>query len=598
MTPYALIIVASLIALGPVLGAEFLSWDDYDTISRNAHFNPPSFGGLAYYWGHAHMHLYAPLTYTVWWAVASLAHAFGSPPPMSAGWFHGANLLLHVLAGCVVFRLLDLLVGNRAAALFGAVLFAVHPIQVEAVGWASGLKDVLCGLLIWTAVWQYLAFARGAPDARRWRHYAWATAAFVAAMLAKPTAVVAPLLVVAVDYLFCRRPWSEIAKSAGAWFVLAVPCVIWTARVQPPSPDTPQVAIAFRPLIALDALAFYVRKLVWPFDHAVDQGRRPDVVIAGGAAYWTWVIPVAAATALLVLAWRLRRRGPGRSAILLLCIVIPLLCLAPVLGLRPFDFQQYSTAAEHYFYPAMVGPALLLALLLASPRARPAWRAVAGVALLLLAVRSHFQSYTWKDNGALFAHALAVNPKSLGSYNSLASWYAETGQADRAIETARRWMAVDPKNPRAWAVVSSALASKRDLRGAIDAARKAVEVAPEHALAHSNLAGLLGQVGQFDEARREAEAALRLDPNDANAHLNLGTMFAQQDKTEQAFEHLRAAVRLSPGSVVGHTNLGFLLLGEGKRDEAVEHFEAALRVNPNFENAKRGLAEARGMPPR
>jgi predicted Zn-dependent protease len=75
-------------------------------------------------------------------------------------------------------------------------------------------------------------------------------------------------------------------------------------------------------------------------------------------------------------------------------------------------------------------------------------------------------------------------------------------------------------------------------------------------------------------------------------------MFAQQDKTEQAFEHLRAAVRLSPGSVVGHTNLGFLLLGEGKRDEAVEHFEAALRVNPNFENAKRGLAQARGMPPR
>lgn len=591
--PYALIALASLVALGPVLGAEFLSWDDYDTIARNPHFNPPSFEGLGYYWAHAHMHLYAPLTYTAWWVLASLAHAFGSPP-MSAAWFHGANLLLHVLVGCVVFRVIDVVVSNRPAALLGAILFAVHPLQVEAVAWTSGLKDVLCGLLMWTAVWQYLVFARATPDGSRWRPYALATLALVAAMLAKPTAIVTPLLIVAFDWLVCRRSWRAILSAAGPWFLLVIPCAIWTARVQPPSADTPQVAVAFRPLIALDALAFYIQKLVWPFGLTVDQGRRPDVVLADGSAYWTWIIPVFVAVILLVLAWRVHRRDVGRSSVLLFALVVPLVCLGPVLGLRPFDFQQYSTAAEHYFYPAMVGPALLAALVLASPKARPAWRAVAAVALLLLAVRSHVQAYTWHDNGTLFAHALEVNPKSLGSYNSLASWYAETGQADRAIETAKRWMAVDPKNPRAWAVVSSALASKRDLRGAIEAARKGVEVAPEHALAHSNLAGLLGQAGEFAEARREGEAALRIDPNDANAHLNLGTMFAQQDKTDLAFEHLRAAVRLSPGSAVAQTNLGFLLLQQGNRAEAAEHFEAALNANPNFENAKRGLAEARG----
>jgi tetratricopeptide (TPR) repeat protein len=595
--PYALVALASLVAMGPLLGAEFLSWDDYDTIARNPHFNPPSFEGLAYYWGHAHMHLYAPLTYTAWWALASLAHVFGGGPPMSAAWFHGANLLLHVLAGVVVFRLLELLVKNRVAGLIGALLFSVHPMQVEAVGWASGLKDVLCGLLIWTAVWQYLEFARASPpDARRWRNYAWATAAFVAAMLAKPTAVVTPLLVVAVDRLICGRPWREILRSAGPWFLLTIPCVLWTARVQPPSAETPQVAAALRPLVALDALAFYVQKLFWPFDLAVDQGRRPDVVVANGSAYWTWVVPAVAAAVFLGLAWRERRREPGRAAALVLAAIIPLVCLGPVLGLRPFDFQQYSTAAEHYFYPAMVGPALLAALLLAWRGGRPAWRGAAGVVLVLLAVRSHLQAYTWKDNGTLFAHALAVNPKSLGSYNSLAAWYAETGQADRAIETARRWMALDPKNPRPWATMSSALVSKRDLPGAIKAARKGVEVAPDHALAHSNLAGLLGQAGDFAAAQREAEEALRLDPNDANAHLNLGTMFAQQDKTEQAFEHLRAAVRLSPASAVAHTNLGFLLLGQGNRQEAAEHFEAALHANPKFENAKHGLAQARGTP--
>ena len=72
----------------------------------------------------------------------------------------------------------------------------------------------------------------------------------------------------------------------------------------------------------------------------------------------------------------------------------------------------------------------------------------------------------------------------------------------------------------------------------------------------------------------------------------------QQDKTDLAFEHLRAAVRLSPGSAVAQTNLGFLLLQQGNRAEAAEHFETALNANPNFENAKRGLDQARGGAPR
>src|SRR4029450_12275090 len=88
------------------------------------------------------------------------------------------------------------------AAAAGALLFALHPVQVEAVAWASGLKDVLCGLFAVAALWQYTAFAQAEETApARWKHYAVAALCFVAAVLSKPTGVVVPALAAVIDLL-------------------------------------------------------------------------------------------------------------------------------------------------------------------------------------------------------------------------------------------------------------------------------------------------------------------------------------------------------------------------------------------------------------
>src|SRR5258706_771380 len=128
--------------------------------------------------------------------LAAVAHASGEAGPLPAGLFHAASLLFHILTSLVVFALLRRLVVNPTAVLFGALLFALHPVQVETVAWASGLKDVLCGFLILTAVWQYLRFASAQPPRPR-LPYVLAPAAFVLAILAKPTAMVTPLLALA-----------------------------------------------------------------------------------------------------------------------------------------------------------------------------------------------------------------------------------------------------------------------------------------------------------------------------------------------------------------------------------------------------------------
>src|SRR5207249_4089287 len=115
--------------------------------------------------------------------------------------FHTANVFVHLLAVLVAFAILRRLLRRVAAeaaaewgAFFGAAVFATHPVQVEPVAWVSGLKDVLCGLLVLVSLWQYLLWAEsnsgthaddsattyGTPTAL---HYVLATAAFVIALL-------------------------------------------------------------------------------------------------------------------------------------------------------------------------------------------------------------------------------------------------------------------------------------------------------------------------------------------------------------------------------------------------------------------------------
>jgi tetratricopeptide (TPR) repeat protein len=637
------LVLVTLFTFGGLFRAEFTSWDDYGTVARNAHIASPTADSLAWLWTHPHMDLYVPVTYTLWWALSALA---GGP---NAALFHGTNVALHAAAAVVLFLLIRRLGAKALPAFLGAALFALHPVQVESVGWVSGLKDVLCGLLSLVSVWQYVKYATsdavsetnprsprsviprepqategsrdgnsasplpevprsaslprdddlrqsgGSPNARTrdaWsdkrKHYAIAAAAFLLALLAKPTAVVVPAVAFVLDVLVLRRPVRRSVLALGPWLLPAAACLLWTKAVQPAHYAAASVPVQYRPLIAADALAFYLYKLAWPAQLAVDYGRTPERVLANGWLYYTWVAPAAVA---LLLLWRRRDRWLLAGAALFV------LGLAPVLGLVRFDFQLISTTADHYLYLPMAGVALALAAVADRlSRRTPAgqgFTVAAVVVLLALAVRSAVQTTHWHDTVALFQHNLDVNPNSWVSHNSLAAAYVEQGNTAHAIDHARRAADLRQDDARVWGTLASALAMNNQLAEARDAYRKALELEPNNARLHAALAGLLAQQNQLDPAMAHARRAIELDPSDAQARLNYGTMLAQSGKVDEGIEQLREATRLAPGQLPqAHANLGLLYLSRGTRDEAIAEFRSALAIDPNFAPAREGLRRA------
>ena len=185
------VLVITAIVYWPALHAQFTNWDDDLHLTANPLFDPPMVHGVGRVWAKGFLGLYIPLSYTVW---MFLGYATMPAKPIDGDHylrpevFHAANIVVHLLATAAVWLLLRRLLrrtSERAdtpatiAATLGALIFALHPLQVETVAWVSGFRDGLAGCLSVIAVWQYIAYvqaeapdATGAPPPRRGLHYA------------------------------------------------------------------------------------------------------------------------------------------------------------------------------------------------------------------------------------------------------------------------------------------------------------------------------------------------------------------------------------------------------------------------------------------
>ena len=499
----AVIVAITAAVLWPVVTFDFIEWDDGHNILQHPHVRSATVEDVLWHWQNPTAGLFIPLTYTIW---ALLAQVGDAPNPAV---YHTANLLLHALAAVMVYVVVQRLIQRRTVATLAALLFALHPVQVESVAWVSGMKDVLFGLLTLTAVWQFIVFAQTPLSmSRRWASYGLCIAAFVAAMLSKPTAVVTPLILLAFGLIALRLPLRRATMLVLPMLLLAIPCAIWTRQVQPARNVHTLVPMIQRPLVASDALAFYVYKLALPLNLAPDYGRSPRWVMQERWAYVSWLLP--AALALLV--WRQRRELP--LVALGACTFV--VALLPVLGFVPFDYQGKSTVADHYLYLPMAGVALAAAAIVARFDNHSV-RAVAVLALLLWAGISHAQAWHWRATQPLFEHTLAVNPRSWVALTNLSSRALAEERFHDAERLARQAVHAREDHFDAWHNLGSALAQQNRLREAANAYRRAIEANPNVAETHIAYAYAIAVLGQHELAIQHFERALQLEPSNRSA---------------------------------------------------------------------------------
>lgn len=535
-----LILLAGVAVYWPVFSAQFTLWDDPTNTWQNPQIAQGR--GISSAWTSTADAIYMPIPRTVWALLAPLASqpadAIGST--LSPRPYHTANLLIHLANALLVFRLLRALKLAVLPSTIGAMLFLVHLLQVEAVAWVSGLKDLLAACFSVMAMTVFINAAKA--DEKQQGRSRWILAGLaLAAVLSKPTALVLPLILFAMDRAVLGRPVREVARGLWPVVLISILAALIGVAAQP-ALLTPPVAVHLRPIVAADALMFYLRQFFWPVSLGLDYGRTPRFVL--GSAFWLPALFVTGLTAGCFVAWK---RGRRLEVLGLLIFAIALL---PVLGLKRFEFQYYSTVADHYVYLAMAG----LAVLFASVSQRVDRRLAGTVALVALtssAVLAHRQARTWHNTGILAHHALEVNPNSIaartllgGDHDFKAAALLREGRTADAVEEWQRSLeaydaasTLDPKLVPAldaaaticWRLrnltTQSQLYERRAMEywRAIDAL---LPTLPEPIRANfTELPSRLGKIaldlGMNEEATGYFERAVVARPDDPNAHAGL-----------------------------------------------------------------------------
>jgi tetratricopeptide (TPR) repeat protein len=527
----ALIAAVVIAAFGYSIAGQFVGWDDNDLIVNNRRVNPPTVTGFAELWRGPDHEMYIPVIYTVWW---SLSHIPAAPNPVI---FHATNVLLHLLSACIVFQILRMLLNSRWAACAGAIVFAAHPIQTEAVAWATGLKDVLSGFLAILTIWLYLL----ARERRSTGRLAAATLVFIFALLAKPSTVCVPIICGIFElYLTqrspeARRQWRRLSLLAG-WLAISLVIVHIAGKVQPLTPTLLSIPLLKRPLIAADSMGWYVQKILWPVGFAIDYSRTPGVAITAGWAPYVLV----AVTSLIVVLAALRRW------LYLAALLIFIAALLPVSGLKPFIFQTYSDVADRYVYLAMLGPALAVAASLDKVDPRK-WGLLAGAVAAVLIVLSVRQTAVWHDTVSLFDHTLEVNPVSRAALRSLGFYWAKNHDDAQAAAYFE----------------------------------KANTLYPDDATNHFNYGNLYLRHGLIDQALSHYQRAVEIDPHNASYVLNYGLALLSANRPNESLAAFKKASELDPMNADAYQNTGLLLEQMGELDAAKHAFTEALRVDPS-----------------
>ena len=500
--------------------------------------------------------LYRPLT------ILSLAlnHLVGGDRPVG---FHLVNLLLNGVVCWLVFSLARALGASRGVAWAAGLLFAVHPVHVEAVAPAVGRSELLAAGFALLALLAHRRAREGAPGSARF--FGLAALSYLAAAFSKEGAIVVPALALLTDLALpagpkrsdtrdALLPYALYAAAAGLYLLVRMAVLGAVARSMIHPLDNPLVGMdrisALR--TALVVAGKYLLLMVWPFRLSADYSGTqiaPALSWADPRIFLS-VAALAFLAGLALVRWRRGRLGPYGV----------LFYFAAWLPISNLFFFIGVPLAERLLYLPSVGLCLAAGAVWEQARLRSRIPALTVLSFLLLAgsARTFARNRIWHDDGS-FAFATAANAPT------------------------------SAKAQFNWGVF---LEEHSDLQGAASAYSRATQLAPDWADTHFNLAGALARSSRLPQAVESYRRALALRPEDPRIVLNLGFALYQAKRNQEAVELYQEFLRRQGESAAVLNGLAANLVALGRAGEALEAYGKAVALAPEELGYRLNLAQA------
>jgi tetratricopeptide (TPR) repeat protein len=646
LIPVSLFVLAIVVFANTFNHGMMYSWDDNRYLRENHLLRDFSVQGIANIFTQFYFAAYIPVTIFSYWIEFNL---WGLHPTG----YHIVNVFLHAFNGVLVYMLIDQLLRKRWVAVFAAVLFIVHPTQVESVAWIAERKNLLAMLFTLLA---FLAHIRSAePDAKRgWSVLTWFL--YFLAVFSKPTVVGLPVLFAAYDYFWAKMPVRRViiraivpVLIAAAGAILIIVAHDDYGGIKSHRGGSPLGTAAVMMVVVWD----YVVALIAPLQ--LDNFYRYPFSIVSEH-------PVSVVLGILVVlgtVWIAWKQPLGRP-FSLFAIVWIWLVMAPVANIIPIAIER---ADRYKYFPAVVMYALVglglerLWHALKSPRLQQLMLVVVAGVIVFYTFLTIQRNLVWTTEGTLWSDHLVDHPDSETGWLNLGVFYYNEADFANAVPAFERLLemnpthfkgnrfmghinlrqdrfeeaipyylragATDPNDSITQNYLGLSYFRIGDYANAVEAYRRAIGLDSTLREAYENLGVAALNIGNDNLARQALAVAVERRPNVAEiqsnyctalANLNLleeaadaclqaarlentngfylgrvAHLFLQVGRNADALTAAERAVEAAPGSSLSHRVLGDALRVAGRNEEAVRAYRRSLELDPNNRRSREGL---------
>jgi tetratricopeptide (TPR) repeat protein len=576
----------AVVSFGPFIGNEFVTLDDDYLIYNNPAVKSFTWSGIKHVFTHYDPQLYIPVTFLSFQLNAAM---FG----MNAAGFHLVNVLLHALNAVLVFFILRRLSTNDLVAGLTAILFAIHPLQTEAVLWAAGRKDVLSGFFCLLSILWYLKYREAHSPERL--PLVLSVVFYGIGLLAKVSIIPLPVFLLMIDWLerreFTKRMVLEKLPYFALAIILGVVAIMGKTHVVNSAVDTQNL------LLPLISATFYLTKLMLPLGFSVmylfQKGSSVFVQFGPSAIALLFIVAI--------FAWALWKK----HRLLAFFIATYFLFLAPSF-VNAYKGGFVYFASDRYAYLACIGALGVIAgflsragrILEKKSKSTMLVTAVSIALVVILIPLSWKQAAVWKNSEALYTNVVTLYPNTPMAYTNLGVVQQLDGRLDEAKKNYEESIRLNPAIVHPYFDLGNLLGKQGKLDEAAEMYVKIVDYVEVQPIENGNeiepfiwLIGKLNNIGKTNDAARLEQKLIEKFPTLPQIHAYVGFKARDAGNGDLTLQELNLADQLGSEDPKVYMALAEIYSTLGDRDETIRVLRKLLRIDPENSEAKAYLQQ-------
>lgn len=387
---YLAILVTGFLTFGWSINSGFLLYDDTYNIVLNPFFLADTIHEI---WVKPYFGMYIPGIYTLWYGFWKIFDGQSWP-------FHTLNILLHCYNTLLLFLILRFAGTSKKVAFLCALLFEVHPLQVESVVWITEGRGLAAFSLSISAIYIWICRKRSPLNEIS------AVLFQILSLIFKPHLAFFPLFVI---YYRIKKPFCILDLISPLFsLTVGILLLLFTKQIQSLDYDA-TLNFGHRIIILLDHFGFILSKILVPIQLIVDYGLTPHLLLKTN--YW-----IIGLCGIIISTFLLFRFWKKNEVVGLLALSLLILGWLPQSGLVSTGFQTYSVVADRYAYCILAALVLLIGRTIPSSKLAN-WLLAASV--LLFITLSFVQEKNWKDDISLFQHSVDIHDNGFIAQSNL-----------------------------------------------------------------------------------------------------------------------------------------------------------------------------------